>query len=614
MEAADLRPSIAVARAGFLATGSAKEGSVSNLVAASWRRSLTAGVDAGTLQAAYHNDLDTSSRLMRCSQPIIERLSQETADLPVSIALTDAKARILTRVDTSRKIGLLLDNVSLAPGFDYAEGHVGTNGVGTVFESGQSIHIVGPEHFHERLQPFSCAGAPIRDPLSGHIEGVLDITCLTEHASPLMHSLARSAAHNIERNLLLDRNQRQQALLEAFVRTEGRARGAVMAVGSNIVMGNSLAQVLFDPAEQHTIQEHAKYLMARKETAIDEIELTTGRVVRIRSTRVVVGKDVAGVVLDVKLCSEEGARRMPPGRPPEAITIPRSVAVNSSPSPKALFGTKKLSSSGQSPLWKRACSEIAAALEQHNALLVMGETGTGKFSVLAEIYHSIKSGRRSVLIDAADLTRDSYGNADEAMEATALPTLYIFRNIDALSTDGVERLNTILLALADSERRASVAATVSDAKVDSDLPFRDVLVHFQQAVTVPPLRHRIDDIPTVVAQVLARLSGSREIRVSPAAMRVICRYSWPRNIHQLEEALRAALIKRPVGDIQPQDLPGYCHNLAGRQLTGLESIERDAIVRALHDAGGNRVQAAAALGIARSSLYRKLKSFGISTI
>ena len=267
-----------------------------------------------------------------------------------------------------------------------------------------TIHVVGPEHFHERLQPFSCAGAPIRNPLSGHIEGVLDITCLTEHASPLMHSLARSAAQNIERNLLLDRSQRQQALFEAFVRAEGRARGAVMAVGGSVVIGNSLAQVLFDPAEQRTIQEHAKYLMARKDTAVDEIELTTGKVVRIRSTRVVVGADVAGVVVEVKLCSEEGAHLPPPGQFP-VTTVPRSMATDTSLSPQALLGLKKLSSSGQSPMWRRACSDIAAALEQHNALLVMGETGAGKFSLLAEIYHSIKPGGRSVLIDAADLTR-----------------------------------------------------------------------------------------------------------------------------------------------------------------------------------------------------------------
>jgi transcriptional regulator of acetoin/glycerol metabolism len=336
-------------------------------------------------------------------------------------------------------------------------------------------------------------------------------------------------------------------------------------------------------------------------------------VVRIRSTRVVVGADVAGVVLEVRLCREEGAQLMSPGRRPHASANPGWAAASTDLSPKARLGLKKLSSSGQSPLWKRACSEIATALERHIALLVMGETGTGKFSLVAEIFHSINPDGRTVLIDAVDLTRDSY-RSEDAMRATSVPTLVILRNIDALSTDGLEGLSAILMGLADSEHRALVAATVSDARIDSDLPFREVLVHFQQAVTVPPLRHRIDDIPAIVVQVLARLSGLRETHVSPAAMRVICRYSWPRNIHQLEEALRAALVKRPVGDLQPQDLPGYCHNLAGRQLTSLESTERDAIVRALHDAGGNRVQAAAALGIARSSLYRKLKSFGISTI
>ena len=73
-------------------------------------------------------------------------------------------------------------------------------------------------------------------------------------------------------------------------------------------------------------------------------------------------------------------------------------------------------------------------------------------------------------------------------------------------------------------------------------------------------------------------------------------------------------LRRPVGDIQPEDLPGYCHDSARRQLTGMEAVERDAIVHALRNANGNRVQAATTLGIARSSLYRKLKSFGISTI
>jgi transcriptional regulator of acetoin/glycerol metabolism len=614
LDPADRKLRIAAARAGFLSTGVAEAESVPDLVAASWRRSYNAGVDALRGEVQYHDDLDKSSRLVRCSQPIIERLSEETADIPLSIALTDGKARVLSRVDTSKTIGILLDNVSFAPGFDYAEGHVGTNGVGTVFESGQPIHIVGPEHFHERLQSFACAGAPIRDPLSGRVEGVLDISCLTEHSSPLMHSLVKSAAQNIERNLLLDRSHRQQALFEAFVRVDSRSKTAVIAMDGSVVISNALAQTLFDAAEQRTIQEHARYLMAHSNRAVDQIELPSGKVVRLRATRLAPSTDAAGMVVEVAL--REDAPATAPQSADFALFVqhPAAAGRDRAAPPNSFLDIKTLSSSGKSPAWQRACADIAAALSEHRPLVVLGETGTGKFTLVTEIYHRVNPGGRSMLIDAADIGRDSYDDAEQALENTTAPTLYIFRNIDALSTDGAERLNEFLLALADSERPAYVAATLSDAKIDSELPFREVLVHFQQAVTAPPLRHRTEDLAVLVPRVLAKLSPSRERHLTPAAMRVIVRYSWPRNIQQLEEALRAALTKRPVGDIQPDDLPGYCHNSGRRQLSGLESIERDAIVKALHDAGGNRVQAAQALGIARSSLYRKLRSFGIDTI
>jgi transcriptional regulator of acetoin/glycerol metabolism len=596
---------------GFLSTGSVALGSVPDVVAASWRRSHNAGVDSEHVGAQFHEDLDTSSRLVRCSQPILTRLSEETADLPLSIALTDSKARVLSRIDTDRTIGLRLDEVSLAPGFDYAEGHVGTNGVGTVFESGQPIYIVGPEHFHEQLQPFACAGAPIRDPLSGRVEGVLDISCVTEYSSPLMHSLVRSAAQDIERNLLLDRSHRQQALFETFMRVDSRSKTAVIAMDGDVVMSNSLAQSLLNAEEYRAIQEHARFLIAHHNRATDQIELATGKVVRVRATRVAPA-DTASVVVEIAVHAEAPAAVPQPADVAERFQHP-STGPNRAASLSLMFDTKTLGSSGQSPAWKRACADIATALAEHRPLLVLGETGTGKFSLITEIYHHVNPGGRSMLIEAVDVSRDSWGDAEQAMEHTKTPTLYVFRNIDALSTDGAERLNHFLLALADTERPAYVSATLSDAKIDSDLPFRDLLVHFQQAVTVPPLRHRTEDLAILVPRVLAKLS-SQQRHLTPPAMRVIMRYSWPRNIRQLEEALRAALVKRPAGDIQPDDLPGYCHNTSRRQLSGLESIERDAIVKALHDSLGNRVQAAHTLGIARSSLYRKLRSFGIETI
>jgi transcriptional regulator of acetoin/glycerol metabolism len=285
-ETAARRSRIATARADFIQFGPAESPAlpdvVASVVSASWQRSFAAGVNAATTQAAFHEDLDLTGRLVRCARPVIVRLSDDMSEMPLSIVLTDSRARILSRSETDKTIGTLLDKVSLAPGFNYAEASVGTNGIGTVLESGQPLYIVGPEHFHEHLQPFACAGSPIQDPLTGRIEGVLDISCLSEHSSPLMNSLVRSAAHEIEHNLLVDRSQRQQALFEAYVKLDSRSRGAVMAIGGSIVMGNAVAQNLFEPAEQWTIHEHGRYLMTGQGQPVDRIQLSTGKVVFIR--------------------------------------------------------------------------------------------------------------------------------------------------------------------------------------------------------------------------------------------------------------------------------------------------------------------------------------------
>jgi transcriptional regulator of acetoin/glycerol metabolism len=133
-------------------------------------------------------------------------------------------------------------------------------------------------------------------------------------------------------------------------------------------------------------------------------------------------------------------------------------------------------------------------------------------------------------------------------------------------------------------------------------------------VTVPPRRQRTADLSTVTSRVLAELAPHREARVSVGAMRLIERYIWPRNVLQLEEALASALKKRPVGSIEENDLPGYCHTTARWTLSPLEQADRDAVIAALKEAGGNRVHAAKALGLARSSLYRRLKNYGITTV
>lgn len=599
---------IAAARADFLASGHGDPHDVSQIVVSSWVRSRSAGVDASQALVTAHQDPDPTSRLARCAEPVLRQLGEEVTGLPISIALTDSKARILRRSDTDRSIGRLLDEVQLSEGFEYSEGAVGTNGIGTVFESGQSVQIVGAEHFHEGLLPFACAGAPIRDPFSGRIEGVLDITCVTERSSPLMHSLARSATRDIEQNLFHDRRHHQQALFDAFLRADARTHEAVLAVGGGVTMGNTRAQHQFTQAEQMSIHAHARYLLDHPDKPSGEVELSSGKIVRLRATRVAPDAGAGGIVLQVAVLAEAPSPPATGTRPAPGLGGRQRRAAR--PEPSASRPPER--SDYASPLWNRAADEIATALHRRQPLLVMGPSGSGKFTVVAETHHRVNPAARSVAIDAVDLAKGSHVGAEEIVRGIETPTLYIFRNIDELTAGGVQRLDVLLTAIAARDELTQVAATVSDASLDSDLPFRELLPHFDHAVTVPSLRYRPEDLPRLIDRVLTAVSGGRRSTVSPAALRLLRRHSWPGNLCELEEVLSAALTKRPVGEIRTEDLPGHLHQASSRRLTVIESHERDAILQALREASGNRVQAAAALGIARSSLYRKIKSYGIT--
>lgn len=216
-------------------------------------------------------------------------------------------------------------------------------------------------------------------------------------------------------------------------------------------------------------------------------------------------------------------------------------------------------------------------------------------------------------IDAGQLSGEgSPTDVDSLLSPKGEPTLLIVRNIDEASTDGVEQLDAFFAAIARQHGPTWFVATLSDSSLDSDLPFHTLLGHFDVAITVPPLRCRTEDLPAVTASVLREIAPSRGVRLSPEAHRVVARYSWPRNVAQLREALVHALRQRPVGEIQKEDLPGYCHTACRHTLTPLETAERDAIVSALQEQGGNKVAAAQHLGMSRSNLYRKLKAYQIT--
>jgi transcriptional regulator of acetoin/glycerol metabolism len=596
-EAHEDLPRVRVARAAFLEDRECVAG-VRGLVAASWRRSRSAGVDADEYRIAHHEDVDLDSRLVRCARPVIERMAAEMVDVPVAVALSDARARIVHRLDCSTAVGRPLDRVDFLAGFSFAEGGIGTNGIGTVFEVGAPVSVVGAEHFTEALGRFACTGAPVPDPVTGRVEGVLDVSSLADDWTPLMATVVRRAAADIGRALLQDRSLAVQALVDAFIRADVRPRQAVMAVGPSLLV-NQQAQRLLGSAEQAAVQQYVRLLTGHRDPVTEVVPLPSGRFVRIRAEAVPAGDDVAGVLVRIQETARPGPVAVPRRRTPAGPGSSRAAA-RTAPVP----GTAGV----RSVTWTRATGQVASALDRGEALLVLGEPGAGKRTLVTDVFRRSHPDGSVLCVPAERLA--GLGPLPSANDPRS--TLLLLGHVDRLDAAAAGAFPDLLTSLvADGYR---IAATADQPPGAEETPAEDVLRCFDAAVPVPPLRHRVEDLPCLVEQVLAELAPGRRVRLAPTADGLLARYAWPGNIPELRETLAAALRRRPVGELTAEDLPAACRTAGTRTLSLIERAERDAIVAVLQECGGNRLRAASSLGLARSSLYRKIKSYAITEV
>jgi DNA-binding NtrC family response regulator len=159
-------------------------------------------------------------------------------------------------------------------------------------------------------------------------------------------------------------------------------------------------------------------------------------------------------------------------------------------------------------------------------------------------------------------------------------------------------------------------AEVAAGRFRQDLLFRLAVA----VVRVPPLHARLDDLPQLVYALLSDL-GRADLRVTEAAFEKLRAHPWPGNIRELKNVISSAvaLVDPGVKALEPHHLRLFVGTgsqagwLEGLPLAGmpLERIEEAAIRQTMRQAGGNKAHAARTLGIAVSTLYEKLKKYGL---
>ena len=205
------------------------------------------------------------------------------------------------------------------------------------------------------------------------------------------------------------------------------------------------------------------------------------------------------------------------------------------------------------------------------------------------------------MLDAAEAASPTDSRwVTEARRALADESgIVVLRHLERLHGVAVRSLIASLEAAAQRQA-AWIAVTRPETPATGELV--RLLRLFPTTVQVPPLRHHVEDVEQLVPFLLLRLGSGGQLTCSPEAMQLLLRSSWPGNVQQLVEVLRFVLRHRRTGVITPTDLPPETQARSRRRLSTLESLERDAIVRALQDTGGNKASAARALGMSRATI------------
>lgn len=559
-------------------------------IARSWVRSRESGVRPDGDPATREAPFDPHRRLLRVAQPILNRLADEVAGADMTVILTDPRGLVLDR--RAGTAGLLrgLDRVFLSPGHLYSEDTVGTNGIGTAAEDRDVAWVVGSEHYAEWLRWLSCAGAPIRNPITGRIEGVLDLTCRVRDTSPLMVPFVKEGVREIERRLYEEASHRDRELLDRFEAIAGRSRGPVVAMNAQTVITNAAAARLLQPTDHALLWDQVADAIEMGGVVARRIRLSNGGLAQLRFVAFERGDPQRGAVVRIELEGPDVPPVPARSRRPARIALP-----------------------GRSLAWQQACAAAAEQARTGLPLLLTGEPGAGKLALARGLHELGGNAGTFTVLDAAVVPIDGAATWLSRVRARLADArgAAVLRHLEALDGETGRALGEVLEAAlgAPGPRVVATLTVTADAAPAPGTPLTD---RFPAVVRVPPLRERPEDIADLVPALVRRHARGQPPRCAPDLVQALIRTDWPDNVRQLETLVQGMLARRPVGELTLRDLPPEYRSAPPRRLSRMERAERAAILQALAQTGGNKVQAAAILGIARATLYRKLKELSIA--
>lgn len=624
-----------------LLDGTVPTGVLPEPIERSWSRCISTGLPADMamrIEPLPHQALseicESNARLLHQAQPEMENLHAQIAGTQNMVILTDAQGTILHALGNPTFVSKA-ERVALQPGVSWREENTGTNAIGTALVEQTPVMVMGEEHYFARNAFLNCSAAPILDPY-GKIIGVLDIS--GDHRQPQAHTLAlvRMSAQMIENRLFTAEFPRDITLhfhtRPEFVGTLWEGIAVFSPVGKLLAINQNAQRLLgLNLHEPLTGTEFGTLFDSTLEALLD-LQYRTGS--RYQTLRTSQGNPLyAKIEADVP-----PSTRKPTGNNSAKNKLAES-AVLEAPLDALNTGDPQLT---------RAISALKKIAGRDIAILIEGETGTGK-ELLAKAIHASgprhkgpfvaincasipeglieaelfgyedgaftgakRSGARGKIMQAhgGTLFLDEIGDMPMALQARLLRVLQE-RELTPLGSPKSLPVDIAVISATNHQLKS----LVESSRFREDLYYRLNGLR----IVLPPLRDR-DDLSALAEQILDEESRT-SVKLDRETLALFKRHPWPGNIRQLRNVLRTALAF--IDDdavVHPHHLPedfldelrtASTSDFSGLPQPSLPTAEGQLIRRAIAEHHGNITIAAKHLGISRATLYRKVKRLGI---
>ncbi|HEU0201582.1 MAG TPA: sigma-54-dependent Fis family transcriptional regulator [Burkholderiaceae bacterium] len=635
----------------FRSCGTVSAVKVEAMIEDSWKRCLKFGLDE-RLEPDFEQvssnrlgDIREQSRALAIhALPVMENLYQQIIDTESMLLLTDANGLILHSLGDDSFVQRA-NKVALRPGVSWSERTKGTNAIGTAIATQAATLVHGNEHFLSVNHFLTCSASPICDP-HGKLIGVLDASGDWRGYHRHTMALVRMSASVIENHLFgsafpdeitLHFHARPELIGTLF---EGIA---VFRPDGDCITANKAALFQFGVSlPELRGRRFAELFGAPLPAVMGSTDVRMGRcVVLTLSTGVRVFARVQhGAALDRLRVASDAApvavkvREAGCGRTTPATAPPATLAALDTGDPQIAETVRR----------------VRRVLGRDIAILIQGETGTGKELLARAIHHesprasgpfiavncaSIPEGLieselfgyeegaftgarkrgnigKIVLAHTGTLFLDEIGDMPLALQARLLRVLQE-RVVTPLGSPKTQPVDVAIICATHRKLKEAIA----DGRFREDLYYRlNGLL-----VTLPPLRERTDLEELAQRMIEGNATEAAGVRIAPDVAALFRRHRWPGNLRQLASVVRTSLAMVDESlELRTEHLPpDFLEDLQAAapparapeplaDAATLKDLEASAIERAMKEHGGNISAAARSLGVSRNTLYRRLGS------